>query len=342
MKKKILILTGVVLLAVGCGEVPKLKNGEEAIVTFKENLKVSNDTLYKEMKETYALGSLIELIDKTLLESKYKDELDAIKEEAKEEVERIKTMFGYKGANFNQDFFNQYLRQSYGVNTVEALERTLYLNLLREKYTKDYVATKVTDKEIKTYYDSEIVGDVRASYILIKPNVTNSMTTQEKKEEDEKALKKAEEIIAELSKAKNLEEEFAKVAKEKSDDPGTKDKGGDLDFFNKGVMEKAFDDEVFGVLKVGELSKKPIKTELGYNIILKVETKDKASLEDSKKEIVDKIVEDKIDKNSVLKVDSLIDLRKKNDMKITDSELSEQYSQYMNYLINSANEKDRK
>ncbi|NLA32644.1 MAG: hypothetical protein GX864_01670 [Mollicutes bacterium] len=341
MKKKLFILAGITLLVAGCGEVPKLKTGEDAIITFKNNVKVSNDSLYQEMKETYALGSLIDLMDKTLLEKQFKDKLESTKEEAKEESDRIKKMFGYEGKNYNQDFFLQYLRQSYGVNTVEALEKTLYLNLLRELQTKSYIESKLTDKEIKAYYETEIVGDVRVSHILVKPESTDSMTTQEKKEADEKALKDAEELIEQLKKAKDLKEEFAELAKEKSDDPGSKDLGGDLDFFNKGIMEEPFEKAAFA-LKDGGLTEKPVKTDQGYHIILRTESKEKASLDDSKEKIIEALVEEKKEKNSVLSIEAIIDLRKKNDMKITDSELSEQYSQYMNYLINSANERDRK
>lgn len=60
-------------------------------------------------------------------------------------------------------------------------------------------------------------------------------------------------------------EDFAKVAAEVSTDTGTKDKGGDLGWFGKGVMVPEFEQAAFS-LKVGELSQ-PIKSQFGYHII---------------------------------------------------------------------------
>lgn len=60
-------------------------------------------------------------------------------------------------------------------------------------------------------------------------------------------------------------EDFAKVAAEVSTDTGTKDKGGDLGWFAKGVMVPEFEAAAFS-LKVGELSQ-PVKSQYGYHII---------------------------------------------------------------------------
>jgi len=60
-------------------------------------------------------------------------------------------------------------------------------------------------------------------------------------------------------------EDFAKVAAEVSTDTGTKDKGGDLGWFARGVMVPEFDAAAFS-LKVGEISQ-PVKSQFGYHII---------------------------------------------------------------------------
>ena len=73
MKKKILVLLGITLLLTSCGEAPKLKNGEDAVLSFKDDKKVSVNTLYEDMKDTYALSTLIDLMDRHVLEDKYKD-----------------------------------------------------------------------------------------------------------------------------------------------------------------------------------------------------------------------------------------------------------------------------
>ncbi len=60
-------------------------------------------------------------------------------------------------------------------------------------------------------------------------------------------------------------EDFAKVAAEVSTDTGTKAKGGDLGWFDKGAMVAEFETAAFG-LKVGEISQ-PVKSQYGYHII---------------------------------------------------------------------------
>jgi len=79
--------------------------------------------------------------------------------------------------------------------------------------------------------------------------------------QDDAARKKAEALADRLKKG----EEFAAVAKEASEDPGSKDKGGDLGFFAPGAMAKPFEDAAFA-MKAGEVSP-PVRTRFGWHII---------------------------------------------------------------------------
>jgi peptidyl-prolyl cis-trans isomerase D len=79
--------------------------------------------------------------------------------------------------------------------------------------------------------------------------------------DDANALEKAQQALARVRGG----EEFAAVAKELSQDPGSADLGGDLGFFGKGIMDQAFEDAVFS-MSVGDVSE-PVKTEFGFHVI---------------------------------------------------------------------------
>jgi len=64
-------------------------------------------------------------------------------------------------------------------------------------------------------------------------------------------------------------EDFASLAREFSQDPGSKDKGGDLGWFTRGVMVPEFEKAVFEDLSKGEVSSEPVETEFGYHLIKK-------------------------------------------------------------------------
>jgi peptidyl-prolyl cis-trans isomerase D len=119
----------------------------------------------------------------------------------------------------------------------------------------------VNEQDLKTYYEqnaSRMSGqeERRASHILIAaPKAAPAP-------EREKAKAKAEELLAAVKKAP---ESFADVAKKNSQDPGSAANGGDLDFFTRGAMTKAFEDAAFA-LKKGEISP-VVETEFGYHII---------------------------------------------------------------------------
>ena len=79
-----------------------------------------------------------------------------------------------------------------------------------------------------------------------------------------KTENEAKEILSEIKKG----EKFSEIAKEKSLCPSGK-KGGDLGFFSRGQMVKAFEKSAFE-LKKSELSD-PVKTEFGWHIIKRLE-----------------------------------------------------------------------
>ncbi len=119
----------------------------------------------------------------------------------------------------------------------------------------------VSDADIKAYYDQNLARyktdeQRRASHILIAAG-------KDAPAADKAAAKdKAEKILAQLRKSPN---EFAKLAKENSQDPGSAERGGDLDFFGKGMMVKPFEEAAYA-LKEGEISE-VVQSDFGFHII---------------------------------------------------------------------------
>ena len=72
----------------------------------------------------------------------------------------------------------------------------------------------------------------------------------------------AKDVIAQINKGGD----FAKIAKEKSKDPGSKDKGGDLGWFSLSGMVKPFSDAV-SKLQKGSLTSEPVQTQFGWHVI---------------------------------------------------------------------------
>ena len=58
------------LLLTGCGKVPKLANGQDAVVSLNGG-GISVDDLYNEMKSDYALGVLLNMVDEKILNEEY-------------------------------------------------------------------------------------------------------------------------------------------------------------------------------------------------------------------------------------------------------------------------------
>jgi peptidyl-prolyl cis-trans isomerase C len=168
---------------------------------------------------------------------------------------------------------------------VKGQQDMMVTNFLATQYMQKEILDKVTitEAQTKAYYKDhqdafKTPESIRVRHILIKAAAPTAS------EEEKKAVKaKAEGVLERLKKG----EDFAKVASEVSDDPGTKDKGGDLDFFPKGTMIPAFEEAAFA-LKTGELSG-VVETEYGYHII-KMEEKKEAVLEPYDK-IKDKVKE---------------------------------------------------
>jgi len=140
---------------------------------------------------------------------------------------------------------------------------------------------KLAPDAVKAYYDTHpgefvLPEQVRAEYAVLNADALAALETvseadmrswydtnlRPKFEERTAAKKKTEELLAQLRAAP---EKFAELAKQNSQDPGSKDNGGDLGFFARGAMVKPFEDAVFK-LKQGQMSG-VVESGFGFHVI---------------------------------------------------------------------------
>ncbi len=146
--------------------------------------------------------------------------------------------------------------------SLESVTSEIKSNLQKRKWIEERVADteKVEEAEVQTYYNENperfaAPETVRASHILLSIDAEATPEVVTAKEAEIKALQKQIEEGA----------DFAELAKEHSDDPGSKVNGGDLDFFSKDRMVPEFAEAAFA-LQPGELSD-PVRTQFGYHLI---------------------------------------------------------------------------
>jgi peptidyl-prolyl cis-trans isomerase C len=133
-----------------------------------------------------------------------------------------------------------------------------------EAVVKRELKVEITDEEVKKYYEEnparfEQPESVRASHILFS---TRDTATQQELSEDKKAAKKK--LAEEVLKRARGGEDFAKLAKEYTEDPGSKETGGEYTF-PRGRMVPEFEAAAFA-LSPGQIADL-VTTQFGYHII---------------------------------------------------------------------------
>lgn len=185
-----------------------------------------------------------------------------------------------------------------GINE-EFLKKQVKKDLVVSKYKENFIKDiKISDKEIKAHYESHKdefkIQEVRASQILI--STLDDDNKQVSKEEKEKLKTKAEKLLNKV----NNGEDFNKLAKKYSDDKNSGKNGGDLGFFSKDDKNIDFTKEVFKLDKGKRVAL--IETSYGYHIVKITDKRTVTkSLEDSKDDIKNKILNEKYSKQ----IDSL-------------------------------------
>lgn len=323
MKKKLygLSLAALVLLTTGCGgQVAKLKNGQEVVASINGK-KITTEDLYDELKSQGGTSVLVNMIDEFIANKEIKTD-DTTKEYANSQLEQIKQQYTASGQDFSAAL------KSNGYKDEAAFKEVLVLDYKKQQVVKNFLKEDLTEDEINEYYEKEVFGAMTARHILISPDVKDDATDEEKEKAEKEAKKKAEELIEKLNKG----EDFKKLAEKYSDDEGTKKNGGLFSDFKKSDVVSEFWDGT-SKLKDNEYTKKPVKSDYGYHIILRVSQKSKPKLKDVKDEIKETLVSNKLSNDSNLSSKTWDRIRKeKYKLKIEDSKLNSDYKSVINNI----------
>jgi len=151
--------------------------------------------------------------------------------------------------------------------TMSAYRADLRRQLLRFRVLNIAVGSRVnvSDDEVRAYYDRHMKDgsnvQVRASHVFVAiPDGADAAAVAEKQAQAQKILERAQ-----------GGEDFAKLAREASDDAATRADGGDLGYFGKDMLPKAIEELVFA-MKVGEV-RGPIRVDRGFHVIKLVDRK---------------------------------------------------------------------
>ncbi|MEH7180805.1 peptidylprolyl isomerase [Neobacillus vireti] len=275
MKKWMLALTlagGVIALS-ACNQ-----SGSSTVAESKAG-DITQEELYEAMKEKVGAQALQQLVYEKVLSDKYEvtdKELDAKVAELKEQL----------GENFDAAL------AQYGYQNEDDFKETMKLGMLQEKAAMK--AIKVTDKEVKEYYDN-YKPEIKARHILVEDEAT------------------ANEVKQKLDAG----EKFEDVSNTYSTDEAAKANGGDLGWFGPGAMVPEFEEAAYA-LKKDEISG-PVQTSHGYHIIQVTDKKEKKPFEEMKGQMEKELKQSKLTNE---KVNEIMQKEIKDaDVKISDKDL---------------------
>jgi len=222
---------------------------------YVENQKMFGVTVKDEEKDKLKKDILNELISAELLyQASQKAGLGDMSKEVDSQLENIK-----KGFGSDQEFQKVLKERGIEIKDLkEDIKKGIYINAYLEKDVFSKLGP-VTEDEKKQEYEGNkdklnVPDEVKASHVLIK--VGDKAAAEEKQ--------KAKEKIEALRARAMSGEDFAKLAKENSEDASAPN-GGDLGYFKKGDMVKPFEDAAFGLEK--DQISPVVETQFGYHVI---------------------------------------------------------------------------
>lgn len=168
--------------------------------------------------------------------------------------ELVVSAAAYEGVSIPEDAITRQYEDHLGDYLTEEEVQVQYIVLVRRDIE---AAVEVDDETLRSEYENRIDSFTRpeqrrASHILVAVDEST---------DEAAALEQINAIKAKLDDGAD----FAAVAKARSEDPGSAEKGGDLGFFGKGLMDPKFEAAAFAAILdvVGE----PVRSPFGYHLI---------------------------------------------------------------------------
>lgn len=298
-----ILLTVIVTLIIWPERIAKLESGEE-VITKVNDTNITADDLYENLRGKYGVDSLIELTDKIILDKKYtltEEDESSIKETAENYYTNYENYYGLS----KEEFLSQY-----NFDGEEDFLDYLRLDYKRNKYVEEYLKSKVTDKEIDTYYQDSYFKPFSVEHILVK---TDEDTTTD----EAKAL--IEKIIKELNKGTSWD----KIKTKYKDKITTESFDVEFDSTYEESFTKAAKE-----LKDGKYTTEPVQTTYGYHVIYRTKTLEKDKLEDIKDRVIAKVVENKKSEDTNYYQKALVIMREEAGFEIKDDTLNNMYKNF--------------
>ena len=274
-------------------------NGSSENVATTKYGNVTKDEFVTAMKDSVGEQTLQRLVLTKVLEGSIED-AKSLKTAADEEVAKLVAQYG------GEPKLLAALQQS-GITSVDAYRQTLYLNKLMTEAVKK--AANFSEDDIKAYYDAW-EPKITVQHILIAAKSDAS------DEEKSAAKTKAEELIKQLKDGAD----FAELAKANSADTGTAAKGGQIGPFKRSDMVPEFSTAAYDLKNAGDITETPVQTQFGYHIIKLVSKEEKKPFDEMKEQMEKEMLDAKL-KDSAYLHQTMVDLVKAADVKITDESL---------------------
>lgn len=153
-----------------------------------------------------------------------------------------------------------------------ALERVVEQQVLDRAAREAGIA--VSAAQIDQQYEIEF-GEFKVRHVLVK--LPEGMKEEERETAEATARAKARSIASQLREAPMDQQLWNRVAAERSDDPGSKDSGGELGFAGRGSYVAEFENAI-RTLAIGDVSD-PVRTQFGFHVIQVTEKRAPADTE---------------------------------------------------------------